>query len=130
MKLNGMKDWSSKSILLAEDEESNYQLIYEILLPTGVKLTRVMNGKEAIKSVESNEPFDLILLDIKMPIMDGIKTVTHLRQKDKETPIIAQTVFGMPEVREKGGKAGFNEFIIKPIIPSEFISRLAVYLGD
>jgi two-component system cell cycle response regulator DivK len=130
MKPNGTHDWSSKSILIAEDEESNFQLIYEILLPTGVKLTRALNGKQAIKIFESGEHFDLILLDIKMPIMDGFETITRLREKDKKIPIFAQTVFGMPEYLLKGQEAGFNEFITKPIILSRFLERIAAYLDD
>jgi CheY-like chemotaxis protein len=130
MKPNGVPNWSSKSILLAEDEESNYLLIREILLPTGVKLTRVMHGKQILSIIESGKLFDLVLLDIKMPFMNGLLTATHLREKDKKIPIIAQTVYGRREFLEKGKKAGFNEFIIKPLIPSKFIEKLSHYLDD
>ena len=128
MTKGSVKDWSKKSILVAEDEESNFRLLHEILLPTKVKIVRAVNGKEAIRIFESSRDFDLILLDIKMPIMDGMKTAAYLRDKDKEIPIIAQTVFGMPEYLEKGEEAGFTEFITKPIYPDKFISSLSVYL--
>jgi CheY-like chemotaxis protein len=65
-----------------------------------------------------------------MPIMDGLETAAYLRKTDKETPIIAQTVYGKAEFREKGEKAGITEFIIKPIIPNNFLATLAVYLDE
>lgn len=116
--------------MIAEDEESNFQLLFEILLPTNVKVARANNGKEVISIFECSPKFDLILLDIKMPIMDGLETAAYIRKKDREIPIIAQTVFGTAMFKDKGYKAGFNEFIIKPIVPDKFRSKLAVYLND
>ncbi len=124
------KDWSNKSILIAEDEESNSQLLYEILLPTRARLVRVKNGKEAINAYESSGNFDLILLDIKMPIMDGMETAAYIRGIDKKIPIVAQTVFGMNDYLRKGKEAGFTEFIVKPILPQKLVESLAVYLDD
>ena len=124
------KDWSKKSILVAEDDNSNYLLLYEMLLPTKAKMIRAINGKEAITIYESSKNFDLILLDIKMPIMDGLETATYIRETDKETPIIAQTVYGNTEFQEKAKKVGFTEIIIKPIIQDIFLSTLAIYLED
>lgn len=108
-------DWSDKVILLAEDEESNYLFIREVLRRTKVKLIWVENGKEALSILESEKKIDLILMDIQMPEMNGYEAFTKIKEKGYNMPIIAQTAYAMVEEREKIMSMGFNSYIAKPI---------------
>ena len=108
-------DWRDKTILLAEDEESNYIFIREMLKRTKAQLIWVENGKEAIEVIENEEDIDLILLDIQMPIMDGYDTIKKLKEMGVEIPIIAQTAYAMVEDRNKIESLGFDAYISKPI---------------
>ena len=108
-------DWRDKTILLAEDEESNYIFIREILKRTKAQLIWVENGKEAIEVVKNEEDIDLILLDIQMPVMNGYETITALKEMGVDIPIIAQTAYAMVEDRNKIEALGFDAYISKPI---------------
>ena len=104
----------SPTILIAEDEESNYWLIEAILEKYDFKLLHAKNGKEAVEMFQNNE-VDLILMDFNMPIMSGIEATELIRQTNKEIPIIALTAYAMAEDKERATKVGCNDFISKPV---------------
>ena len=108
-------DWRDKTILLAEDEESNYIFIREILKRTKAQLIWVQNGQEAINVVKDGEDVDLILLDIQMPVMNGYDTIVELKKMKVDIPIVAQTAYAMVEDRNKIEALGFDAYISKPI---------------
>ncbi len=107
-------DWSGRTILIAEDEEMNYLFIQEILTYTGAKTIRVSNGKEAV-AIFKKEKIDLVLMDIKMPEMDGFEATQQIKSINKRVPIIAQTAYAMADERQQGLEAGCDDFISKPI---------------
>lgn len=72
-------------------------------------------GAEAVEVCRNNPDIDLILMDIKMPVMDGLEATRQIRQFNKNVIIIAQTAFGLPGDREKAIEAGCNDYIAKPI---------------
>ncbi|MGL5272695.1 MAG: ATP-binding protein [Phocaeicola sp.] len=106
----------TKKILVAEDNDSNYILIKAIL--RNCQLTRAFNGEEAV-SYAKRFKYDAVLMDIKMPIMDGIEATTKIREFDKETTIIAITANAFDSDRVQAFKSGCNDFVAKPIRKSD-----------
>jgi CheY-like chemotaxis protein len=121
--------WLDKSILVVEDEESNFILMERFLKNTGVKITWARNGVEAIDLVKK-ERFDVVLMDIRMPIIDGYETTQAIRQFDTDLVVIAQTAFALKGEREKSLAAGCNNYLAKPIDVSELMTILAKYLNN
>jgi len=121
-------DWSSKSILIAEDEYPVFFLLENLLEPTRINIKWVRSGKEAVDAFTAEKQFDAILLDIRMPGMDGIETFKELRKLDNKIPIIAQTAFTMDEEREELKSIGFNGFIAKPFNRNEILRLIECLL--
>ncbi len=122
--------WTGKTLLVAEDEEINYALISEILKETDVTVLHAVNGREALDIFKSkNNKVDLILMDIKMPEMDGYETIHAIRNFNNEVPIIAQSAYAMNEEIQKCLELGCNDYITKPIIAREFINCIGKYLN-
>jgi len=121
----------SGSILLAEDNKINQQVAEEILKSFGLQVTIANNGLDAIKqlTLQSNT-FDLVLMDIQMPEMDGIQATKKIRSLPDyvELPIIAMTAHAMVGDKAKSLAAGMNEHITKPIDPSELYRQLRRWL--
>lgn len=106
--------WDQKTILIAEDEETNFLFIQAILEDTKAELIWARNGTEAVQKFMDNK-IDLILMDIKMPEMDGLTATEKIRQVCLKVPIIAQTAYAMTEDKNKCLNAGCNEYLTKPI---------------
>jgi CheY-like chemotaxis protein len=122
---NKTYSWSNRLILVAEDEELNWLFIREMLRKTGAEIIRARDGKEAVKIAKKSKP-DVILMDIKMPEMNGIEATRIIRATKNEVPIIAQTAYVMAEEKEECTKAGCNHFVTKPLdrtIIMEIIDR-------
>jgi CheY-like chemotaxis protein len=121
-------DWSDRSILIAEDVETNFRLLEELLSPTRVKLTWAKNGKEAVELFSESGEFDAILMDIIMPEMDGFEAADKIRKISRSVPIIAQTAFTPDEDDTDSQVRNFNEFLIKPIWWHDLANSLSKYL--
>lgn len=121
--------WGSKNILVVEDEDSNYFLLDRILRRTGVKLTWAKNGMDAIELCD-NQHFDLVLMDIRMPGMDGYEATQAIKKNHKNLPIIAQTAYALKGERENSIAAGCDNYISKPIDSRELLAILGKYLND
>lgn len=93
-------DWSNKVILVVEDEHINFRYIQEILKRTSAEVVRAENGQEAI-DIAQKMRVDLILMDIKLPIMDGYEATRKIREFNQNVPIIAQTAYVMSGEEEK-----------------------------
>ncbi len=117
-------------ILIAEDNEMNCKLVEQILLRVGYDFTIVESGKDAIEALEK-EHFDLVLMDMQMPVMDGLTAATHLRRDErfKELPIIAVTANAMLGDAEKCKAAGCTDYLSKPLDRKLFLQCLSYYLG-
>jgi PAS domain S-box-containing protein len=109
-------DWSGKTIMVAEDTESNYLYIEEILNPTQARLIRASNGLEAIEIFRANkDTIDLIFMDILMPGYDGFEATQLIRKIKKDIPVIAQTAFTFEGEMVDGLYAGcFDDYVVKP----------------
>jgi PAS domain S-box-containing protein len=101
-------------ILIAEDDEASYILLTSMLKKISKEVIHAKTGFEAVLACHNNPDIDLILMDIKMPDMDGYETTLQIRQFNKDVIIIAQTAYGFSSDREKAIEAGCNDYISKP----------------
>ena len=89
-----------KTILIAEDEEFNYLLVKYILEKNGYKTLRASNGEEVLSIYRSGVQIDLIVMDVKMPVLSGLEATAEIRKSDKNIPIIALTAYALPGDKE------------------------------
>lgn len=122
-------NFSHCHILLVEDNEINRHVALEILAETGITVDIAMNGQEAINLVSVND-YHLILMDIQMPIMDGLSATKIIRQlkPQSQLPIIAMTAHAMPSEKEKSIAVGMNDHLTKPIDPNLLFQTLNTML--
>lgn len=120
--------WENKKILIAEDEETNYLFIEAILEDTKAELLWARNGSDAVAIFNNRQDIDLILMDIKMPEMDGITATKQIRQTNTVIPIIAQTAYAMSEDKTKCLNAGCDDYLTKPINHKVLLSTIEKYL--
>ncbi len=118
-----------KRILVAEDNAINQLIIGELIEPSGAEVVMADNGQEAVDAVR-REKFDLVFMDMQMPVMDGLEATRIIRgDADKASlPIIAVTANAMKEDRDKGFASGMNAYITKPIEPRQLLDILRQYL--
>jgi CheY-like chemotaxis protein len=114
--------------LVAEDEDTNYMLIEELLTGLNINIIRAINGIEAIEICKTNKNIDLVLMDIKMPEMDGNIATKQIREFMPGLPIIAQTAYSTETDKYKALTAGCNDFISKPFKNELLISKIMEYL--
>lgn len=119
--------WNNKTILIAEDEESNYRYLEMVLSRTKAKIVWAKDGVEAINLCKEHKP-DLILMDIKMPNMDGFEATREIKKTYPEIPIIAQTAFAMENDERMSLEAGCNAYLSKPIRATKLIETLSTFL--
>ena len=122
-----MKKWKDKKILVAEDEISNFMFISELLEETEIQITHAENGKKAVEFC-SSEHFDVILMYIKMPLMNGFEATTEIRKFNTEIAIIAQTAYAYK--REECIAGGFTDYISKPFDGEQLITMVEEYIKN
>jgi CheY-like chemotaxis protein/anti-sigma regulatory factor (Ser/Thr protein kinase) len=120
-------NWKDHLILVAEDEIYNYRFIEEMLSTTHVKILHARNGREAVEMVKKNPGISLVIMDLKMPDMDGYKATEMIKQMRPELPVIAQTATVLSN-KEEVRNAGFDEYLSKPIGVNEFMEVIDTYL--
>lgn len=121
-------NWKDKTILIAEDEEMNFLYLQEVLRGTNVKILWRLTGKDAVDEVSSNNDISLILMDVRMPKMDGVEATKILKQKMPQLPIIIQTAYALKTEKEKGFKAGCDEYLEKPVKQDELLAVIEKYI--
>jgi two-component system, cell cycle response regulator DivK len=105
----------SKNIVIAEDDETNFLLIKEYLEYTKANILWTKDGKETIRIVDINKNIDLVLMDIQLPEVNGFEALQTIRRKHPKMPVVAITAYAVSGDRERGLKAGFNEYLAKPV---------------
>jgi len=125
--LTKIKTLKGSKILLVEDNELNQELIMAMLKDSGIQVDLAQNGFEAIKKTE-NTKYELILMDIQMPILDGYEATKEIRTRDKKTPIIALTANAMKEHEEKTKEVGMNRHLSKPIHLETLLETLLEFI--
>lgn len=116
-----------KRILVAEDNDSNYMLMTYIL-KKNYEFFRANNGQEAVEKVRSEHP-DLVLMDMKMPVMDGLEATRQIRADFPDLPIIALTANAFDTDRANALEAGCNDFVSKPVNAALCLEVIAKHLG-
>jgi CheY-like chemotaxis protein/anti-sigma regulatory factor (Ser/Thr protein kinase) len=106
---------NSKLILLAEDDDSSFEYLRIMLQSMGFSMMQCVDGEAAVKMAKEHPDIALILMDIKMPVMDGLEATKRIRKFNSEIPIIAQSAFALAGDAEKALAAGCNDYVTKPI---------------
>jgi len=118
---------NSMVILVAEDTDANYQLVENMIGQT-FTLRRAHNGMEAVTMFQDSQP-DLVLMDIKMPILNGIETAKLIRSLSPKTPIVALSAYAFDQDRNAAMQAGCNDFLAKPFDKTQLMDILMQYLS-
>jgi two-component system, cell cycle response regulator DivK len=117
-------DWSDKTLLIAEDDHFSYIYLKEILGGTGIKILYADNGIRAFAECLKNRDISVVLMDVKMPVVNGLESTRLIKKYKPQIKIIAQTAFAMPEDKQKCINAGCDDYITKPVIPEELYTKL------
>lgn len=121
-------DWQGKTILVAEDTESNYQFLKTVLRKYGAEVLWARNGNEVLEMLQQHPEINLVLMDIHMPGLSGLEATTQIRKFNPDIVIIAQTAYAMIHHREETLRAGCNDYIAKPIRLPALVEMLDHYL--
>jgi CheY-like chemotaxis protein len=117
-----------KTILVAEDNDSNY-ILMTYILKRKYQYLRAKNGQEAVDMADKGG-IDLILMDIKMPVMDGLEATEKIKAAHPEIPIIALTANAFDSDRQLAMKAGCNDFLSKPVSSEICLQAIAKFLDE
>ncbi len=126
----GLGGIAGARILLAEDNEINQQVACELLTSIGLKVSVAANGRQALEMVQKGS-YDAVLMDVQMPVMDGITSAKEIRNLDsgiKQIPIIALTAHAMAGDRDKSIQAGMNDHLTKPLDPEQLFTTLVKWI--
>lgn len=116
----------NKKVLIVEDEYTNYYLMKKILEAQGATITWAEDGKIAVKTAQDNEDLDLILMDLKLPEMNGLEATRKIRRFRPHINIIAVTAYAMKEDMIKAIEAGCNDFLAKPYKKDMLINKISL----
>lgn len=122
-------DFSGKKILVAEDEETNFLFLKALLRKTNVTLEWVKTGLKAIEYVKEHNDTDLILMDMRMPDMDGLTASVEIKKIAPDIIIIAQTAYALAGEREKILNAGCDDYVSKPISGRQLLEMIDSYIN-
>ncbi|MBK3516015.1 ATP-binding protein [Carboxylicivirga marina] len=117
-------NWEGKTFLVAEDEEDNFRYIEVALALSNASLIWARDGQEAVDVFKRVGGIDLVLMDIKMPLMDGYTATREIKNLSNKVPVIAQTAYAMSEEKEKSREAGCDDYIAKPIGYDDLLSTI------
>jgi CheY-like chemotaxis protein len=121
--MNEKTDNNQKVILVAEDDDISFALL-EVFLSRNYQLLRTINGEQTIEMFKKNPNIALILMDLKMPIMDGYDATREIRKLDKNIPIVAQTAYALAGDSQKALDAGCDDYVTKPIKKEELLEKI------
>lgn len=120
---------TGRTILIAEDDDVSFRLLKELLTVNKINILRAGNGKEAVRLFrKSGRIINLVLMDLKMPVMDGFRAVKEIRETDKDLPVIALTAYVNDTDKEKALKSGFTGYLAKPFTKNQIIRLLKIHL--
>ena len=117
-----------KRVLIAEDNDSNY-ILMTYILKNHYEFERATNGQQAVDMVMTGR-FDLVLMDIKMPGMDGLEATRIIKEKNPDMPVIALTANAFDSDRQMALEAGCVEFLTKPVSSQRCLEAIAQFVGE
>ncbi len=121
-------NWTGKTILIAEDENSNFEVLKAALNRTNIKILRAFNGEEAVAIVNKDKTINLVLMDIRMPKLNGYDATKQIKSFKPDLPVVSITAYAMSEDESKSLNAGCDLYISKPIRPTKLLSLLNDFL--
>jgi len=127
MKTDILKDCK---ILIVEDDMSSRLYLNKILEKTGAVIFNAGDGEMAVNVIKQQPDIDVVLMDIQLPVMDGYQSADKIRELKDDIIIIAQTAYGLLGDTEKIVNAGFNDYIIKPILSKNLVDKIIACLGS
>ena len=116
-----------KTILIAEDNDSNY-ILMTYILKRDYQFLRAKNGQEAVDMVEKGG-IDLVLMDIKMPVMDGLEATKKIKEAHPDLPVVALTANAFDSDRQLATQAGCDDFLPKPVSSELCLNVIAKFIG-
>lgn len=122
-------NWKDKTILIVEDDEISMEFLSELLLPTEIKMLKAINGEQALEVFKSSPDINLVLMDVRLPKINGQQAMLEIKKQNPNLVIIAQTAFAMSGDREKYLELGFDNYLSKPIIMEELFEIIASYFN-
>lgn len=125
----GWDDWSGKTVLIAEDVESNFEYLETILKKTNVNILWARDGHEAVNYCKENQDLDLVLMDIRMPVLNGYDATKKIKEIRKDLPVVIQTAYALESDLEKIRQLDCEDIITKPISPKQLISKVGKFLN-
>jgi CheY-like chemotaxis protein len=114
-------------VLVAEDEINNFLLLQEYLERMDINVLHAENGQQAVDICKANSNISLVLMDIKMPVMDGFEAAVLIKKMQPDLPIIAQSAYALEYERQKYGTT-FNEYLNKPIEHAELVQKIRNFI--
>lgn len=116
-----------KTILVAEDNDSNY-ILMTYILKRYYQFLRARNGQEAVEMVDKGG-IDLVLMDIKMPVMDGLEATAKIKEKHPDLPVVALTANAFESDRQSAMQAGCSDFLTKPVSSEKCLKAIETLIG-
>ncbi|MCD6090026.1 MAG: response regulator [Bacteroidales bacterium] len=122
------QDWSEKTVLIAEDVNDNFLFLKTYLRKTKIKVLWAKDGQEAIDMCAKDESIDLVLMDIRMPNVDGYEATSAIKKMSPKMPVIAQTAYALNSDYQKIFDSGCDDYITKPILGARLLEKMAAFL--
>jgi CheY-like chemotaxis protein len=119
-------NWNDKKILIVDDEQLIHFFYKEIFKNSGANLIHATDGRTSVNICKENSDVDIVLMDIHLPNLNGYEALNEIRKINADIPVIAQTAFALSEDRDTAIKAGFDEYVSKPINKKE-VTQLIEY---
>ena len=123
-------NWANKTILIVEDDEISMEFLVELLYPTNAKVISAQDGQAAIDACLNNQDIDLVLMDVRLPIINGREAMQEIKKNNPKLVVIAQTAFAMSGDKEKYLESGFDDYVSKPIIMEEIIEKISKFFDN
>ncbi len=117
-----------KKVLIAEDNDSNF-ILMSYILKKYYLYERAKNGQEAVALVDQNQ-YDIVLMDIKMPVMDGLEATKAIKEKHPDLPVVALTANAFDSDRQLAVEAGCDDFLAKPVSSEACIATIKRLIGE
>ena len=121
-----IKDTKGLRILVVEDNEINANILISFLKKWGVRIKEAGNGIQALEIIKYHK-FDLVLMDLEMPEMNGYEAIKKIRETDKVTPVLAFTATLLEDMESLISETGFNDYVLKPYRPAELKKKILQY---
>ena len=123
------RNWDQKTILIAEDEKFNFCYLEELLKSMSVNVLHAWNGLEAVELTKNHPDISLVLMDIRMPVMDGHTAIKRIKELRPHLPVIAQTAYASKDDVQNASMSGFDSYLTKPIARELFVQVIDKYLS-